>query len=93
MVSVQSVGPVQSLWFVHCNFINNKSKQLCVCGIEMNNIHLYECRTLNRDIKTHSYSKLFNGTLKEQKYIANILTKNEDKYNEFTNELTILRTS
>ena len=57
---------------------------MCVCGTEMNNIHLYECHILNSDMKTHTYSKLFNGTLKEQKYIVNILMKNEYKYNEST---------
>ena len=41
---------------------------------------------LNSDMKTCTHSKLFNGTLKEQKYIVNILMKNELKYNEYTQD-------
>ena len=66
------------------NFKSNKITELCECKTQMTNIHLYECKVLNSLEKIYTFDRLYNGTLKEQKYIVNILLENEDKFELFT---------
>ena len=62
------------------NFPGNKTIELCQCGTEMHNQHLYECRTLNSLEKQVSYNKNFEGRLAEMKYIVKILEENKRKF-------------
>ena len=59
------------------NFKGNNCIELCICGTEINNEHLYICEsfTTNRTNKL-PYSKIFNGTISEQQIIIQILTEN-----------------
>ena len=63
---------------------SNKYIDLCQCQSTLDNEHLYECTLLNSDMKKYEYSALYNGTIKEQKYIINILINNMKKHEEFT---------
>ena len=47
---------------------NQQVSEKCRCGIEMTNIHLYECENLNSSIKKVPYTKLFSGRICELKY-------------------------
>ena len=66
-----------------CNF-SNKYIDFCQCKSALNNEHLYKCNVLNSEVKKYEYNSLFNGTIKEQKYIVNILIRNTIKHEEFT---------
>ena len=61
------------------NTPSNKVAQLCLCEEELTNNHLYSCDILNPNEKAYDYSKLFDGTLYEQKIIINVLMINQDK--------------
>ena len=65
------------------NFPGNKIIELCKCGTEMSNEHLYECNFLNNSEKKVDYSRIFEGRLCEMKYILNILEENKIQF-EFT---------
>ena len=46
----------------------NKEKELCECGVDITNEHLYNCLFLNQGkIVEDNYEQIFNGTLSEQK--------------------------
>ena len=62
------------------NFPGNKLIEICPCGTEMTNQHLYECLRLNSMEKRVSYNKLFEGRLAEMKYIVKILEENKIKF-------------
>ena len=62
------------------NVPGNKLIEICPCGIEMTNQHLYECLRLNSMAKRVSYNKLFEGRLAEMKYIVKILEENKRKF-------------
>ena len=54
----------------------NRETQLCQCGQEMVNEHLYYCSVLNEgQIIQDKYEQIFNGNIKEQKQILDILEK------------------
>ena len=59
----------------------------CLCGenVKFDNEHLYNCLVLNEGQKpTISYIQLFNGTLSEQRDIVNILNRNMNHFETFT---------
>jgi hypothetical protein len=62
------------------NFPGNKIIELCQCGTEMANEHLYECKLLNSSEKKVEYSRIFEGRLCEMKYILNILEENKIQF-------------
>ena len=67
------------------NFFGNQEvSEKCRCGLEMTNIHLYECENLNSSIKKVPYTKLFNGRICEMKYLIEILNENQKKHEQFT---------
>ena len=75
------------------NFSENyKLKELCVCGEEMNNSHLYDCKALNPCERKVPYNKIFSGRLSELKYLIDILKENELKYENYTlaQDITLL---
>ena len=53
-------------------FPENKINQICQCGNEMSNEHLYEYNLLNSSKKKVDYNKMFGGRLCGIKYIVNI---------------------
>ena len=71
---------------------NCKIKELCLCGEEMKNSHLYECKSLNHSEKKVPYSKIFYWRLSELKYLIDILKENELKYENYTlaQDITLL---
>ena len=71
------------------NYSKVKGTKLCKCRNIMNNPHLYECPVLNDEVKLYEYNTLFNGTVVQQKYVINILLKNQEIFNEFTLEQDI----
>ena len=66
------------------NFSGNNDKEFFEYGVEMTNLHLYECLKLNRNNKTVPYVKIFERRPCEMKSILNILQQNQAKHNEFT---------
>ena len=67
------------------NFKHHKYIENCICGGYLDNSHLFECSVLNDGKSLNiSYSQIFNGSLNEQKYIVNILDKNMEKLEEYT---------
>ena len=66
--------------YLQNNFPGNKTIELCQCETEMNNQHLYECKTLNSFEKKVSYNKLFVGRFAELKYSLKILEENKRKF-------------
>ena len=63
------------------NYQGNRKTQLCKCGQEMVNEHLYYCSVLNEgQIIQDKYEQIFNGNIKEQKQILDILEQNIKKY-------------
>ena len=63
------------------NYPGNKETQLCQCGEEMNNEHLYYCSVLNEGhVIQDKYEQIFNGNLTEQKRILDILEQNMKKH-------------
>ena len=69
---------------------NHKIKEVCLCGEDMKNLHLYECKSLNNIEKTIPYNRLFNGRICEQKYLKDILKENEEKFENHTQAQEIL---
>ena len=66
------------------NFSENQQvSEKCRRGIEMTNIHLYECENLNSSIKKDPYTKLFSGRICELKYLIEILNENQKKQEIF----------
>ena len=50
------------------NYPGNKETQICQCGEEMINEHLYYCSVLNGgQIVQDKYEQIFNGNITEQK--------------------------
>ena len=66
------------------NYSSNNTLEHCKCGREMTNIHLYECKMLDKSERTVDYSKIFNGRLCEMKYLINILLRNQNQHDQFT---------
>ena len=59
----------------------NEETQLCQCGENITNEHLYNCIVLNQgNIGIDNYEQIFNGTISEQKRILNILEQNMKKH-------------
>ena len=48
----------------------------------MNNLHLYECNVLNKDVKKFEYQNIQQNN-EEQKYILNILMKNQETFDNY----------
>ena len=66
------------------NFKGKNDIQKCICGVIMNNVHLYQCTSLREGRKCDiSYIKIFNGSLMEQQQIVNILHENMKSFEEF----------
>ena len=67
------------------NYPGNKIVELCQCGVQMTNEHLYYCIVLNEGIRNQDkYEQIFNGTITEQKQILDILEQNMMKHEQFT---------
>ena len=66
------------------NFPGTNEKEFCECGIEITNLHLYECAMLNRNKKTVPYMSIFESRLCEIIAILNILRENQEKHEKFT---------
>ena len=66
------------------NHFSSKKDELCQCNNLINNNHLYECLMMNNEVRRYKYEKIFIGTLQEQKYIVNIMLKNQEKHEKFT---------
>ena len=66
------------------NYSNTNILEKCQCEENVTNLHLYECRMLHESERTVDYSKIFNGRLCEMKYIIDILLKNQNKHERFT---------
>ena len=62
------------------NYPGNKRTDICPCGTELVNQHLYECQTLNSSEKKVNYNKIFDGRLIEMQYVVNILEDNLKKF-------------
>ena len=46
------------------NYPGNKENELCECGVDITNEHLYNCQFLNQGkIVEDNYEQIFNGTL------------------------------
>ena len=59
----------------------NGETELCQCGENITNEHLYYCTILNQgNIIIDKYELIFNGTISEQKRILNILEQNMKKH-------------
>ena len=58
------------------NFPGTNEKEFCECGIEITNLHLYECAMLNRNKITVPYMKIFERRLCEMEAVLNILIEN-----------------
>ena len=69
---------------------NHKVNEICLCGEDMNNSHLFECKSLNNSEKTIPYNKIFSGRLIELKYLINILNQNEEKFVNYTQAQDII---
>ena len=66
------------------NYPGNKEKELCECGVNITNEHLYNCLMLNQGkIVEDNYEQIFNGTLSEQKQVLNILEQNMNKHEDY----------
>ena len=67
------------------NMAGNGDIDLCKCGDQITNRHLYDCRSFNGNSNDNSinYDKIFNGTLMEQKKIVNILTRNTEIFEKW----------
>ena len=67
------------------NYPGNQQTELCQCGVDMTNEHLYYCNVLNEgNILQDKYEQIFNGNLTEQKRILDILEHNIKKHEQFT---------
>ena len=67
------------------NFSKSNSLQLCMCKQQMTNDHLYICDIMNSVTKLNiSYSKIFHGTISEQKKIIIKLNENMNIFENFT---------
>ena len=67
------------------NYPGNKQTELCQCGVDMTNEHLYYCKVLNEGhILQDKYEQIFHGNLTEQKRILDILEHNIKKHEQFT---------
>ena len=67
------------------NYPGNKENELCQCGTNMTNEHLYNCNILNEENIIHDkYEQIFNGTITEQKRIIDILEHNMKKHEQYT---------
>ena len=55
------------------NFPGSNDQEFCECGLEILNLHLYECKQLNSSIRIVPYVKIFERRLCEMKSIVNIL--------------------
>ena len=57
-----------------CNF---GGENICICGNFLDNEHLFICEALNKKTqRSTEYKNMFNGTIKEQKDIVQILKTN-----------------
>ena len=66
------------------NYPGNKEIELCECGVDITNEHLYNCLMLNQGkIVEDNYETIFNGTLIEQKQVLNILEQNMNKHEDY----------
>ena len=65
------------------NYPGNKIVELCQCGVQMTNEHLYYCIVLNEGISNQDkYEKIFNGNISEQisifrRFEHNLKTRNK----------------
>ena len=67
------------------NYPTNEELEICQCGLEITNEHLYYCSELNqRNSEQDSYERIFDGTFVEQKQILKILETNMTKHIKFT---------
>ena len=66
------------------NFPGSNDQEFCECGLEITNLHLYECNQLNSTIRIVPYVNIFERRLCEMKSIVNILMKNQEKHDKFT---------
>ena len=67
------------------NYPGNKETQICQCGEEMINEHLYYCSVLNGgQIVQDKYEQIFNGNITEQKRILDVLEQNMKKHELYT---------
>ena len=67
------------------NYPAYEELELCQCGVEITNEHLYYCSELNQgNIEQDTYERIFDGTFIEQKRILKILETNMTKHIKFT---------
>ena len=65
------------------NYPGNKQTELCQCGVDMTNEHLYYCNVLNEGNKLQDkYEQIFKGNLTKQKLILDILEHNIKKHEQ-----------
>ena len=62
----------------------------CKYGIDMNNIHLYECIILNSSERKVNFYKIFCGRLIEMKNVVNIMIEIKVKHEFFTQAKDII---
>ena len=64
---------------------NFGGEDICICGLNLENEHLLSCGILNNGTPRNiSYNDIFNGSIKQQKDIIQILIKNMNKFEEIT---------
>ena len=64
---------------------NSDIIQTRICENVLNNEHLYYCEVLNEGRKCDvSYMELFNGNLRKQKIVVNILHENMENFETFS---------
>ena len=81
----------QILIFAYRSRMNNlkynfgSEVEICVCGTRLVNEHLYICEKLSDGkLSNVPYNEIFNGSIKQQKHIVQILVRNMKKYQELT---------
>ena len=55
--------------------IENQTK-ICICGNQQNIQHLYNCKVINQNDPEYEYSLIYNGNLKQKKFILDRMKEN-----------------
>ena len=64
---------------------NFGGEDLCICGSRLDNEHLFNCEVLSEGKPSNTeYKLIFNGSIKQQKDIIQILNRNMKTLKKFT---------